>query len=400
MSVFRSNLVSRCIYYRSRQQSISASAQASKMSLKIHIPRFFQLLFVLALGLCLNARAEQLPLKLYSSAEGLSTGSILHILRDSRGFLWFSTRAGLSRFDGQEFVNFRFADQSGVTVVNSTYETRDGSFWISGAGGTYRSLPEAVIDAATIQTPTRENTDFQIFRAQNLSPVVFLAMFEDSRGRLWGANGDLFLIAENGELRMQKFDLGEIARGLHGYGVTAFAETADGSLWFGCQNGVLRLLPDNRRLLYPIKSQTNYDGARRVVEDTSGRIWVAHTTGAFVFKPESLGALADAADLSVRFLNLEEKLVTPAGSAMLPDEPGTMLRLLFSGSRDDASPDAATLNQTRNVERIFKSSDGKIWIPTGGGLFVFDGRRMNYLSDTNGFPGTVTSIAEDAENNI
>jgi ligand-binding sensor domain-containing protein len=42
---------------------------------------------------------SQLPVKIYTTADGLSNNRINKIVRDSRGFLWFCTQEGLSRFD-------------------------------------------------------------------------------------------------------------------------------------------------------------------------------------------------------------------------------------------------------------------------------------------------------------
>ncbi|HET9912695.1 MAG TPA: two-component regulator propeller domain-containing protein, partial [Anaerolineales bacterium] len=40
--------------------------------------------------------------------EGLSSGSVLGIVQDDRGFLWFATGDGLSRYDGYSFRIYRF----------------------------------------------------------------------------------------------------------------------------------------------------------------------------------------------------------------------------------------------------------------------------------------------------
>lgn len=369
------------------------------MSPKNYIFRLLLLSVLFLPGSPFAARAEQLPLKLYTSAEGLATGAVFHISRDSRGFLWFSTRAGLARFDGNEFVNFRLEGQVDSPIVSATLETRDGSFWIAASGGIFRLRPDDRSALASAENSAHKSSGFQILKAENVAKKSVRLLFEDSRGRLWGGDRELFLLAENGEVKAQLFDLGEFARSERGVGVVSVNETADGSLWFGCESGVVRLLPDGRRVLYPIKRQTGYDSTRSVAEDSEGRIWVGHSTGAFIFKPETIVALTGVPDLTARTLEMEEKIISASGDIALPNETGKILRLIFTGSADN--PDnAAVKRQTWNIERLFKSADGKIWIPASGSFFVFDRQSLRRLSDKDGFPGAVSTIAEDAENNI
>ena len=42
-----------------------------------------------------------------TATDGLANNSIRHIYQDSKGFIWFSTLNGLSRYDGNSFVTFR-----------------------------------------------------------------------------------------------------------------------------------------------------------------------------------------------------------------------------------------------------------------------------------------------------
>ena len=53
----------------------------------------------LAIGSATLARAERLPIQSYGPAEGLPSTFVQHVMHDSRGFVWFSTRDGISRFD-------------------------------------------------------------------------------------------------------------------------------------------------------------------------------------------------------------------------------------------------------------------------------------------------------------
>src|SRR2546430_16339728 len=65
---------------------------------------------VLLLGLLLFAQgigqADQLPVRNYTTADGLPRDLVLRIVPDSHGFLWFCTADGLSRFNGYEFTTY------------------------------------------------------------------------------------------------------------------------------------------------------------------------------------------------------------------------------------------------------------------------------------------------------
>ena len=94
--------------------------------------------------------AELLPLKSYSTAEGLPNNEINKIVRDARGFLWFCTSEGLSRFDGYSFKVFRSdPDDSGSigsNFIHSLYEDPQGVLWVGTEKGLYRHNATTEID--------------------------------------------------------------------------------------------------------------------------------------------------------------------------------------------------------------------------------------------------------------
>src|SRR5262249_54630946 len=97
------------------------------------------------------SNAEVLPVKTYTSADGLLRDSALCIVQDSRGFLWFCTADGLSRFDGYGFTNYTTDDGLPHRVVNAFLESRNGVFWVGTNGGLARFNPRGK-RAATIRT--------------------------------------------------------------------------------------------------------------------------------------------------------------------------------------------------------------------------------------------------------
>src|SRR6266404_3713236 len=93
--------------------------------------RLFRRAFVLLLLLleaAVGVLSEQLPVKNYTIADGLARDYINRIKQDSRGYIWFCTNEGISRFDGYAFTNYGVADGLPDRVVNDFLETRGGVY--------------------------------------------------------------------------------------------------------------------------------------------------------------------------------------------------------------------------------------------------------------------------------
>src|SRR5438128_1887563 len=105
--------------------------------------RFLTLVCLLTLAAPL-AKAERLPLKIYTTADGLAHNNVQRIVRDSRGFLWFCTFEGLSRFDGYSFTTYGVDQGLPSPVINDLLETRDGQYWVATAAGLCRFNPKGI----------------------------------------------------------------------------------------------------------------------------------------------------------------------------------------------------------------------------------------------------------------
>ena len=85
-----------------------------------------------------------MPVKSYSVADGLLRDAVYKIKQDSRGFLWFCTVEGVSRFDGYAFTNLTTDDGLPDRHVNDFLETRDGTIYFATDGGLARLNPGGV----------------------------------------------------------------------------------------------------------------------------------------------------------------------------------------------------------------------------------------------------------------
>src|SRR5215207_11240070 len=102
-------------------------------------PRTAGLFLFAVVCLCLFAgtlAGKRLPVRIFTSADGLGSSFVNYLARDSRGFMWFCTRDGLSRFDGSQFVTYKIGDETSPGV-ETIYEARNGVYWIGTTAGLY-----------------------------------------------------------------------------------------------------------------------------------------------------------------------------------------------------------------------------------------------------------------------
>ena len=137
----------------------------------------FALLFVLPL------HGERLPVKTYTVADGLLRDNIFKIKQDSRGFLWFCTVEGISRFDGYAFRNFTVADGLPERHVNDFLETKNGEIWIATDGGLARLNPKGLANS-------KDNPLFTVLLPDNPKAKKINVIFEDTGGAVFARTED------------------------------------------------------------------------------------------------------------------------------------------------------------------------------------------------------------------
>ena len=77
-------------------------------------------------------------IKQYSELAGLINNRCKYLFEDSKGFLWISTFQGLSRFDGQHFVNYGLKEGLPSTNITQVAEDTLGFIYVATAKGIVR----------------------------------------------------------------------------------------------------------------------------------------------------------------------------------------------------------------------------------------------------------------------
>jgi PAS domain S-box-containing protein len=313
------------------------------------------------------ARAERPAVRIYTTADGLAHNRISSIARDSRGFLWFCTADGLSRFDGSRFTNYNVEDGLPSTSINYVLETRKGVYWIATNGGGAARLNSST--GARSFSQAQSQPRFTVYKMSNDAVANRVnILFEDSAGVLWaGTDGGLLSMDESkGEREFHAVELKIPSRSDLSVQVWAFVETSDRSLWIGTKFGLVHRLPTGQMIHYQIQPGTT-DTVWSVLKDPQGNLWLAHDSGVIVFNPKP-----------------------ESGSHT---EPGRSLKLepdrRYAGGRGGA-----------HVRILFQSSSGRIWASeTGHGLNLFDGKDFQPypIGESLDLAGP---IAEDRDGNL
>lgn len=314
-----------------------------------------------------NLNAEQLPVKIYTTADGLPRDKVTRIRLDSRGFLWFCTSEGISRFDGFEMKSFTLSDGLPDRFVEDFLETKKGEIYIATGKGLARLNPHGLRGST-------ENPLFSVFLPENPSAVRILSLFEDEENQIWiGTNAGLYkLIESNGQIKFENVPLGEplkIKGSINSFSnyVRAILRDRNGVLWIGTEgSGLYRLLSNGELRRFTTENGLGDNHISELFETRTGNLWASMRSGA------------------------------NAGICLL-DSENTENPVKKCYSQKDGLP-------TNWITDILETNDGRLWLGTVSGLCAWQGEQPGKVckmySAKNSLCDSAFALAEDKNGNL
>src|ERR1700734_2452696 len=162
------------------------------------------LIFLLAaLGAVPSSYAQQgrLSFQHFSMEQGLPSNAVSALLFDHEGYLWTSTRNGLSRYDGYSFTTYKFDPRDPGSLNNNLcialYEDHQNNIWVGTVEGGLNRFDRKTGKFTNYRPPQPAGRVETVLRAVS-------AICEDKYGYLWVGSS-------SGELRRFDKQTGEFS---------------------------------------------------------------------------------------------------------------------------------------------------------------------------------------------
>jgi len=353
--------------------------------------------------------AQEYRFEHLTSENGLSQNTVLCILQDSEGFLWFGTFDGLNRYDGFGFKVYKTDPNDSTSILGqgfySIVEDKNKDIWIASLGEGLNRFIRSQDKFLRYRREDRSNNSLISNRIR--------ALLYDSKGRLWiGTEKGLCRY----DFKTDRFiDYTQIIP-FHKYEssdyITSLAEDSTGMIWLGAWNGLIKFNPENNSsdFYFNIPGDNNSLEANFVnalFVDKTGKLWLGTSEGLNRYSPIN--------NNFVRYNNpFTVKSPDKTIRSIIEDSEGNLwIATNINGLyKFDKSTEKFTafhyqhnnpysLN-SNNVYSLYKDNAGIIWIGTnGGGVNKLDFKKSRFrfitLPDNNsdGNPVMIYSILED-----
>ena len=344
--------------------------------------------------------------------DGLSQGYVTAILQDRRGFMWFATRDGLNRYDGNVFVVYKNNPNDPGSLssnfIQDLIEDDHGCLWIATNTGVNKFDP-------TTERFTRYLHDTN--NSNSIGGAYVTSIARDNRGYLWfgtqDAGLDRFDPTTAKFARYQNDSDGQFVGR-----ITQVIEDSRQEIWFVGDRGLFHLNQKAGQITRPPATRNGLS-ADSVYEDETGNLWMlAHSPIIGLVKydrhserltnyPFDAGAAGGLAS-TMNGGSLNGKLLADGHNGIwVPSSQGLYHfdrrteRFTYTFQHDERNPDSLDSNA---VMSVYQDRSGVLWVGTENtGLNILNFRQEQFVhyrhrpSDPNSLlPGRVKAIYQDA----
>lgn len=324
-----------------------------------------------------------------SKQDGLAADKVLDILQDKYGFIWLATLNGLSRYDGNRFINYLHheSDINSITdnTVTALTEDSQGNLWIGTRNGLNR------YDRTT-------DKFIRYTTANGLKNNYIKALYADQEENIWMETAEGYLTRYSiykDQWTHTKHNPG-VSEGEHYY--WHIYEDSLKNLWIGGRtlHGIRYNKESHEMTSVPTWSEKGMPlESAFFVQDTEGNIYSS-----------SIGSLQRFDTTLQKFIHCHT-IPFEATCAVTDSEGniwiggyGGLIRWEYPKSKTELFlPDNNNIHSISSNEILcmYASSDGCIWIGTENGVNIYS-PLLNLFETHRGYH--VSALMEDSEKQL
>ncbi|MEJ7767734.1 MAG: response regulator [Chitinophagaceae bacterium] len=374
----------------------------------LRFTRSFSIILLLCIH-TLHGNAQDIRFKRINYLNGLSQSIVSSITRDSRGFLWITTRDGLNRYDGYAMAVYKndISKKSSISSSsnNIVYEDQLGTIWIGGLDGLDRY--------------NRDNDNFVHYQLSS-SPVKVNTIIQDSKGLMYiGSRSGMFVLDPKSGKVQRHFSAGK-DNGISSAYIHIILEMMPGEIWIGTDTGLDIFNTGTqqfRHVSYNKSEPAGIDGdnIKGIVKDTFGKIWLGTRNGLSLFDPKNFTCKTFRHEPGNKNSLSGNEIVSlkegPDGRLWIGTETGGLDIFDYpAGKFENYKNDYFNPNSLTNniVRHIYSDSQGTMWLSTHGGGISYVPRVPDKFTRYFPLPNNssslsntvVKAISGDSKNNI
>jgi len=269
--------------------------------------------------------------------HGLSGNSIKCIYQDSKGFVWFGTNNGLSRFDGYKFEIFRNNADSTTILdnnINVITEDNEGNLWV----GTRKGI--SVLNNNTYKFHTLSLSQTPPFRCPDIEYIT--SMSSDQGGNIMiGTHNGLFYFTEK-------------------------------------DNTITQILLDEKVCISPVNNIT------AIISDHLG-FWIGTMNGMIYYYDKTSKFFRKIETNGLRLGSISKLFLDNKNFLWVGDVSGLHSFDIRNNKWDRLFQERIeTVFKNLQINGIDQDKENNIWVSTDGrGAFIIDSSRKNIINLTN-----------------
>lgn len=185
--------------------------------------------------------AQEIQFDKITLRDGLPDGTIICMMKDRQGFMWFGTMNGVARYDGYQFKVYQQEKNNPNSlsgrIIFTIIEDREGMLWFGSVeGGLNQFNP---------RTETFTHYRHNPLDSTSVSHDNIYSLLEDSQGRIWvGSRGglDVYQPSTKNFRRIRIIDDERIAAVPHQINSLYESPNNPGVIWLGTHRGGIKKL--------------------------------------------------------------------------------------------------------------------------------------------------------------